>query len=315
MEIDALEVRGLDRDTVLALSRPSDAKGLAQLAVHVAMILATGTLVYLSRGTWWLVPAIVLHGIPIAYLFCPLHEGVHRTPFKTRWLNDTVAWIAGAAIGLPAGFYRIFHFAHHRFTQDPARDPELLVRKPTTRGEYWYTMTGIPWWRYRVGLSLIQAVTGKVAQAVIPAARHREIIVEARAVWGLYLAIAVLSVVFRTDVALIYWFLPLLVGYPFLRFFLLAEHTGCALGNADMFANTRTTYTNRAMRLLAWDMPFHCEHHSYPSVPFHALHKVNALIGERIVNTSPGYLAFHRNLLRALPTAADRQPAGARGAD
>ena len=32
MEIDALEVRGLDRDTVMALSRPSDAKGLGTKA-------------------------------------------------------------------------------------------------------------------------------------------------------------------------------------------------------------------------------------------------------------------------------------------
>ena len=54
------------------------------------------------------------------------------------------------------------------------------------------------------------------------------------------------------------------------------------------------------MRLLAWDMPFHCEHHSYPSVPFHALHKVNPLIRDRIVNTSPGYLAFHLALIRRL---------------
>jgi fatty acid desaturase len=106
-------------------------------------------------------------------------------------------------------------------------------------------------------------------------------------------------VVFQNDAALIYWFLPLLVGYPFLRFFLLAEHTGCAFG-ADMFANTRTTYTNRAMRKLIWDMSFHCEHHSYPSVPFHALHKINPLIRNRIANTAPGYLAFHRDLVRRL---------------
>jgi fatty acid desaturase len=311
MDIDALEVRGLDRETVLALSRPSDAKGLGQLAIHVGLLLATGTLVALSRGSWWLAPAIVLHGIPVAYLFCPMHEGVHRTAFASRWLNDTVAWIAGLAIGLPAGFYRTFHFVHHRYTQDPARDPELAKPKPTSLAGYLYTMTSIPFWLGRVSVSLRQALTGRVPQQVGPASRHRGIVREARIVWAIYLLVLVLSIALRSDAALIYWFLPLIAGYPFLRFFLLAEHTGCAYGH-DMFANTRTTYTNWAMRKLAWDMPFHCEHHSYPSVPFHALHKVNPLIRDRIVNSSPGYLAFHMNLIRGLAaSAAGRRRDGA----
>jgi len=312
MEIDALEVRGLDRDIVLALSKPSDARGLAQLAIHVGLLLATGSLVYLTDGTWLLLPAMVLHGIPLAYLFCPMHEGVHRTPFRSRWLNDGVAAVAGAAIGLPAGFYRIFHFAHHRYTQDPARDPELATAKPTSLGAYLVTMSGWSWWRYRVGMSLMQALTGKVPQSVIPQARHAEVVREARIVWSLYAGVAIVSIVLRTDAALIYWLVPLVLGYPSLRFFLLAEHTGCAYGN-DMFANTRTTYTTWAMRKLAWNMSYHCEHHSYPSVPFHALQNVNALIRARIVNSAPGYLAFHRNLVRGFgASAAGRRQDGAR---
>src|SRR5258708_2649836 len=113
MEIDALEVRGLDRATVLNLSRRSDARGLAQLAIHLVLLGATGTLVYETRGSWWLAPAIVLHGVVLDFLFCALHEGVHRTPFATRWINDTVAWIAGALLILPANYFRLFHFAHH----------------------------------------------------------------------------------------------------------------------------------------------------------------------------------------------------------
>ena len=35
--------------------------------------------------------------------------------------------------------------------------------------------------------------------------------------------------------------------------------------------NTRTTLTNAAVRLLMWNMPFHAEHHLYPSIPFHRL--------------------------------------------
>ena len=124
-----MAVRGLDRATVLALSRRSDARGLAQLAMHLALLALTGALIHASLGSWWLLPALVLHGGVLVFLFCALHEGVHRTPFASRWLNDAVAWIVGALLMLPAGYFRLFHFAHHRFTQDPARDPELLTPK------------------------------------------------------------------------------------------------------------------------------------------------------------------------------------------
>jgi fatty acid desaturase len=77
----------------------------------------------------------------------------------------------------------------------------------------------------------------------------------------------------------------------------MAEHTGCALGD-NMFANTRTTYTNRAVRLLTWQMSYHAEHHCFPSIPFHALGKVNVQIRDRIEVVAPGYLALHRDLLR-----------------
>ncbi|MHB8475365.1 MAG: fatty acid desaturase [Steroidobacteraceae bacterium] len=58
----------------------------------------------------------------------------------------------------------------------------------------------------------------------------------------------------------------MLAGQPFLRLFLMAEHAGCALSD-NMFANTRTTYTNGTLRLLAWQMPFHVEHHCFGGAP------------------------------------------------
>jgi fatty acid desaturase len=45
-------------------------------------------------------------------------------------------------------------------------------------------------------------------------------------------------------------------------------------------------------------MSYHVEHHCYPSIPFHALRLVNALIRNRIEVAAPGYLAVHRELLR-----------------
>jgi fatty acid desaturase len=50
-----------------------------------------------------------------------------------------------------------------------------------------------------------------------------------------------------TDVLLWVWLVPVLLGQPVLRLYLLAEHGDCP-EVANMFENTRTTFTTRAMR-------------------------------------------------------------------
>jgi len=121
---------------------------------------------------------------------------------------------------------------------------------------------------------------------------------EARFLWAVYLGVLVLSLILRSDAALLYWILPALLGQPVLRLYLLSEHIHCAVDD-DPFANTRTTYTNAAVRLLTWQMPYHVEHHAYPAVPFHALAKVNKHIRGGIVTSAPGYVALHRGVLRS----------------
>ena len=95
------------------------------------------------------------------------------------------------------------------------------------------------------------------------------------------------------------WLLPSLVGQPALRFFLLAEHTGCPIVG-DMLANSRTTLTNRYVRWLTWNMPYHVEHHAYPWLPFHALPGAHEKIRAHVKVTSPGYIAANAEILRAV---------------
>jgi len=265
--------------------------------VHLTLLCATGVLVWSARGSSLIVPATVLHGIVLNFLFCPLHETTHWSAFASRRLNAVVGWICGALLLLPPQYFRQFHFAHHRFTQDPARDPELAQPAPDTVGSYLWRVSGLPNWHKRITVTLRHALTGRVSESFVPAPMHAAIVQEARILWIGYLAVLCVSLVLRRPEALIYWVFPLLAGQPFLRLFLMAEHTGCPLDD-NPFGNTRTTYTTGALRLLAWQMPYHVEHHCYPSIPFHALRLVNALIRNRIEVAAPGYLAVHRELLR-----------------
>src|SRR5262249_27463071 len=117
------------RARVRELRRLSDRRGLAHLAGHLAALLAACIVVAAAPGFWRL-PGRAVEGAILIFLSAPLHESIQRTALKNRRLNDAVASVIGFLILLPADYFRFFHFAHHRYTQDPANDPELAAAKP-----------------------------------------------------------------------------------------------------------------------------------------------------------------------------------------
>jgi len=289
------------KEALKSLSRRSDLKGVLHLAGHLAVLAGAAGLVVLSWGTFWLILAWPVYGVFLVFLFAPLHETVHRTAFKTRWLNDLLAAICGAILVLPPVYFRAFHFAHHRHTQDPEKDPELIMPKPTSLGAYLYHITGFFYWRAQCR-GLLRHAAGRVKESFIAPAQGRAIVIEARLYLLLYLGLAATSLALETWAVAVYWIVPIVLAQPALRLYLLSEHMGCAL-STDMFSNTRTTLTTWAMRNLAWNMPFHVEHHAYPGIPFHALPATHQVLKERIVVLAPGYRAVHRQIVAGLLSA------------
>jgi fatty acid desaturase len=271
------------------LSTRSDAAGLTHLAGHIALLVATGMLVYLSAGTLWIWPAMFTHGTAMIFLFAPLHETIHRTAFHSRALNDVVAFIIGVLIALPREYFRAFHFAHHRFTQE-ADDPELATNKPATIGQLLWHITGFPEWWWALKGMVVRA-GGRLTEPFYATDRvRRSVVLESRWVLAIYAAALIGSIAVHSAVLLWYWVIPVVLAQPMLRLYLLAEHSACPR-SPDMLENSRTTYTNGVVRFLAWNMPFHAEHHAWPSIPFHALPQTNALIRDKLRKTAPGYRA------------------------
>lgn len=290
----------IDRKTLAALSVRSDAAGWRRLALHAALLAGTGLLVWQARGTPWIWPAMLAHGIALAFLFAPLHETIHRTAFASRAVNEGVAFLLGATLLLPHEYFRAFHFEHHRFTQDPARDPELASPKPTRFRQWLWAATGLPYWIYQAKLILRQAM-GRTPEAFYKgAAQRRAVVREARVLLAIYAGLAVLSLASGSTAVLILWVVPALLGQPFLRLYLMAEHTLCPLEPGDMWRNSRTTRSNALVRLVAWNMPYHGAHHAYPSVPFHALPRLDRLVEPAGKTTDSGYFAVQRAILAAI---------------
>ena len=84
-----------------------------------------------------------------------------------------------------------------------------------------------------------------------------------------------------------------------LRALLIVEHTGCSQDENGL-TNTRTTLTSFPIRFLMWNMPYHAEHHLYPSIPFHQLPALHMRIRENLRHIAPGYVAANRTVFESL---------------
>ena len=280
------------------LARKSDAISALWLAGHLALIGAAGCLVVMARPTPLVWPAMAALGVPLMAMFAPLHETTHRTVFRSVFANKLLGWFAGLLLVLPPEWFRLFHMAHHRHTQDPEHDPELAGGRPRTRGQYLWRLTGAPYWIAGIRV-LVAAASGRAAAEFIPPHRQRPVIAEARCYLAVYAALAAGSLALRSDWLLWLYVIPALIGQPVLRAFLMAEHGGLPLV-PDRRASTRTTLSVGAVRLLFWNANYHAEHHIAAGVPFHALPRLHRLLIGDLQAVAPGYAAAHRDIRGAV---------------
>ncbi|GAB4466766.1 MAG: fatty acid desaturase family protein [Elainellaceae cyanobacterium] len=288
-----------------ALNQRSTPQGLWQLGKHLGIMAVSGTVWAMQMQNGWVaLPALLVYGFSLASMFAAMHESVHRTAFASNRLNDAVGWFAGLLSFYNGTFYRRYHKWHHRYTQIPGKDPELSDPKPQTLRDYWLELSAIPWWIGKVKTHLKVALGNVQDYPFLPESAYAEVIRSTRVQLGVYAGAIALSILLGHPAAFfLYWVLPLAVGQPFLRAILLAEHTGCT-NDDNPFTNTRTTLTLFPIKLLMWNMPFHAEHHLYPSIPFHALPAAYERLSERWQYVEQGYIRVNQGVISALKSTA-----------
>ncbi len=272
-----------------ALTLRSDRAGLIHLAGHAGAILVTGTLIATGAPFWPLL--LPVQGILLVFLFTLQHECTHKTPFATEALNEWVGRACGLVLIQPFEWFRYFHLAHHRWTNIDGQDPELAQEKPATHREWLIHVSGLPFWLAMIGVTFRLALNRERAP-YLPANAVPRMQREAITLICLY----ALGLAFAGPLLFWIWILPALLGQPFLRLYLLAEHGDCPRV-ANMLENTRTTFTTALVRFLAWNMPYHAEHHVYPAVPFHRLPAFNAVLRDHLKVTANGYVEFTKDYL------------------
>lgn len=286
----------LPPETRASLNAKENATGLRHLAIHFSAVLAFAGYIAAGLPLWPL--AILPLGVLLAFLFTLQHECTHRTPFASPWLNEGVGVITGVLLFQPFYWFRAFHMAHHKHTNDPRHDPELQGdAKPETCAELIWHLSTLGYWADKV-TTLMGNAFGENTSPYLNARNRSKIKKEARAMLALYAAFF-FAIVFANTLLVWVWLLPLATGFPFLRLYLLAEHGRCPQVS-NMFANSRTTQTTKLIRFLAWNMPYHAEHHAAPNVPFHKLPALHALAKPHLMALSPGYLHFSKTYAETL---------------
>ena len=287
-------VASLKPEVRKALLERSDAAGIKQAAKHFCLIIICGLYIYFNLPLWQL--ALVAQGILLIFLFTALHETIHGTAFKTPWLNSATAHFSGFIIFLPAGWFKQFHFAHHRHTNLPELDPELSEPKPRTFIQYCKYLSGIPVWVFHVKTLFINALA-KNDDSFVAKNHRNQITKESRMYLLGYILLTVVSFIGDSTILLWLWIIPIILGQPFLRAYLLAEHTLCPEVN-NMLLNTRTTMTIFFIRFIAWNMPYHVEHHTLPSIPFYKLPQFHQHLKDHLNVLENGYIEFHKKMLK-----------------
>ena len=289
-------IQSLSPDLRADLTERSNRAGLVHLCGHLGVIGACTAILLYGPALWWI--ALPVQGIALTFLFTLEHEATHKTPFESPLLNETVGRLAGLVLILPFEWFRYFHLAHHKYTNLPGQDPELGGEKPMTRQQWAFHVSGLPYLGSQSRLVLALALRRPIDARYIPPSALPRIRREAQAMLALYAA-AGMSL-FWSPLVLWLWILPMILGQPFLRLYLLAEHGDCPTVS-NMLENSRTTFTNQIIRFFAWNMPYHAEHHSYPAVPFHKLPALHAVLRQNLRTTATGYAAFTKAYLARRP--------------
>ena len=115
------------------LSKRSDTPGLVHFAIYFSSLIFFGYLSYAFWGTWFFLLFFFIYSTIYTFGIANTHETVHRTAFKTRWINEVFCYISFFQLHSEPLSFRWSHTFHHSKTlqTEGEYDHEIEVSRPT----------------------------------------------------------------------------------------------------------------------------------------------------------------------------------------
>ena len=295
----------IDRETLHALQQRRGGASALRLILHLgAITLLCALLAFGSLPMWAALVTLVALSGALATIFGAFHESTHRSLFASRRANLIVAWVTGTLWQMAPTMYRVFHVEHHRHTQDPERDPELMGNAdvlsswPRNRRDWLKLIpTHLLWLKFSTMYRLAFLPESKWLGfgSWTSADERRACKPESRVVLGFWALVVGAAL---SGVAGAQWFLlASLLSNTFIGLWLTAEHRGLPYEGTIM-ARTRSIESNAFVRWWLWNANYHAEHHAWPGIPWHGLPRAHELVRDHLDHHVAGYAPVHANVLK-----------------
>jgi beta-carotene hydroxylase len=101
------------------------------LLVAVVLTAFAGNLWLFAVGWMPLWAAILVYAALTYMSYTPLHEAAHGNiqagDDKRQWINDLCGYLVAPIITVQFSTHKVEHFTHHRYTNQPDKDPDYVV--------------------------------------------------------------------------------------------------------------------------------------------------------------------------------------------
>lgn len=206
--------------------------------------------------------------------YTPLHEAVHGNVQGNRrrlgWLNDLCGFAMAPLIAVPYVSHRHEHLTHHRYTNQPSKDPDFMI-SGMRRGPVAALVTVIRFiWLQNAYFAKTEWATASVSARMIYGSE-----ILASLGWRVTFLLAV-----DQPGALVVIGLGYLLGGFFTAYW-FAYRPHWPYDRRDRYRNTSSLIMPRWMKPLEWfwlGQNLHAIHHLFPRVPFYRYHRLHRQI-------------------------------------
>jgi len=211
---------------------------------------------------------IAINATAIYLLFTVMHDSMHRTAHESRFINDLLGRLSALSLTATMPIFRAVHYEHHSHTNDPERDPDLIVnRRPRWALPFWCVAIVVEYRRHYFGRRMW---------------RDRSDLIEAIAMECFLLGLIGVAVATGTFAMLaIVWLVPALIAVVVLGlcFDFLPHYP---YSSRERYLDTRI-YPGRILNAFLLGQNYHLIHHLWTTIPWYRYQRVFGEIEDALI--------------------------------